>query len=110
MEYIRNLKIESKEKWISESNILEIGEWPLVNMTSRHKSRVPTIRELEIEHITKTLELAGWRVRGRNGAANILGIKPTTLEARIKKLSRKKKLELIFPKPNLETSDKFKVV
>ena len=78
---------------ISEGNILEIGEWPLENLASHHKSRVPTIKELEMEHITKILELTGWRVRGKNGAAKILGIKPTTLESKMIKLGivRKKK-------------------
>lgn len=71
---------------ISEGNLLDIGEWPLENMASSNKAGVPTLRELEIEHITKTLELTGWRVRGSSGAAKILGIKPSTLEARMKKL------------------------
>ena len=36
--------------------------------------------------ILKVLESTGWRVRGSGGAAEILGLKPTTLEARMKKL------------------------
>jgi transcriptional regulator with GAF, ATPase, and Fis domain len=32
------------------------------------------------------LEMAGWRVRGRGGAAEIMGLKPTTLDSRIAKL------------------------
>ena len=32
------------------------------------------------------LELTGWRVSGQRGAAEHLGMKPTTLEARMKKL------------------------
>ena len=32
------------------------------------------------------LEETGWRVSGERGAANILGLKRTTLEARMKKL------------------------
>jgi formate hydrogenlyase transcriptional activator len=28
-----------------------------------------------------------WRIRGKGGAAEILGLKPTTLEARMKKLA-----------------------
>jgi transcriptional regulator with GAF, ATPase, and Fis domain len=45
-----------------------------------------TLAELERKHISEVLERTGWRVRGRSGAAAILGLKPTTLEARIKKL------------------------
>jgi transcriptional regulator with GAF, ATPase, and Fis domain len=32
------------------------------------------------------LEMSGWRVRGKNGAAEMLGLKPTTLESRLEKL------------------------
>jgi PAS domain S-box-containing protein len=37
-------------------------------------------------HILKVLEMANWKVSGKNGAAERLGIKPTTLEYRMKKL------------------------
>ena len=42
--------------------------------------------ELERRHIIDMLERTGWRVSGKNGTAEILGLKPTTLEARMKKL------------------------
>jgi formate hydrogenlyase transcriptional activator len=45
-----------------------------------------TLDEVEREHILRTLEQCGWRIRGSNGAAELLGTKPTTLESRIKKL------------------------
>ena len=45
-----------------------------------------TLRELESRHIQEVLRRTGWRVRGPNGAAEVLGLKPTTLDARIKKL------------------------
>jgi formate hydrogenlyase transcriptional activator len=37
-------------------------------------------------HILSVLERVGWRVSGEKGAASLLGMKPTTLEARMKKL------------------------
>lgn len=45
------------------------------------------LKHVEKEHILKVLDSTGWRVSGKNGAAEILGLKPTTLEARMKKLS-----------------------
>jgi len=45
-----------------------------------------TMEEVEREHIRRVLEMTGWRVRGRNGAAEMLGIKPTTLESRMARL------------------------
>jgi transcriptional regulator with GAF, ATPase, and Fis domain len=49
----------------------------------------PDGRELlhiERDHILRVLEETGWRIRGRKAAAEILGLKPTTLEARMTKL------------------------
>jgi PAS domain S-box-containing protein len=45
-----------------------------------------TIEEVERNHINRELERSSWRVRGIGGAAETLGLKPTTLEARMKKL------------------------
>ncbi|ACM18541.1 sigma-54-dependent sensor transcriptional regulator, PAS and GAF domain-containing [Geotalea daltonii FRC-32] len=45
-----------------------------------------TIEGMERMHINSVLEKTGWRIRGRNGAAEILGMKPTTLNSRMKKL------------------------
>jgi len=51
-----------------------------------------TLEEAEREHIVRALERCGWRIRGSNAAAELLGMKPTTLESRIKKLG-------LVPKP-----------
>jgi len=45
-----------------------------------------TLEEAEREHILRALERCSWRIRGPNAAAELLGVKPTTLESRIKKL------------------------
>jgi transcriptional regulator with GAF, ATPase, and Fis domain len=45
-----------------------------------------TLRSFELEHIRATLESTRWRVRGQGGAAELLGLKPTTLESRMAKL------------------------
>jgi PAS domain S-box-containing protein len=44
------------------------------------------LRDLERKNTTLALEMAGWRVSGPNGAAKMLGVKPTTLADRMKKL------------------------
>jgi transcriptional regulator with GAF, ATPase, and Fis domain len=44
------------------------------------------LEEVERHHILSVLERTGWRVDGRNGAAEILGLKRTTLQAKMKKL------------------------
>jgi formate hydrogenlyase transcriptional activator len=45
-----------------------------------------SLEEVERAHIVSVLEGTGWRVSGDRGAARILGLKRTTLEARMKKL------------------------
>lgn len=45
-----------------------------------------TLRDMERQHIRDMLEQANWRVSGEKGAAKILGLNPTTLGARMKKL------------------------
>ncbi len=45
-----------------------------------------TLTELEVEHIRAVLESTSWRVRGSGGAAERLGLKPTTLESRMVRL------------------------
>ncbi|MBI2503197.1 MAG: sigma 54-interacting transcriptional regulator [Candidatus Latescibacteria bacterium] len=50
------------------------------------EARVRSLEEVEKEHILAALRAAGGRVSGRGGAAEMLGLKPTTLESRMKKL------------------------
>jgi formate hydrogenlyase transcriptional activator len=45
-----------------------------------------TMKEVERDHIRSVLEMTGWRVRGRDGAAEMLGLKPTSLESRMARL------------------------
>ena len=47
---------------------------------------VTSLATLQLEHIRATLELSKWRIRGAGGAAERLGLKPTTLESRIAKM------------------------
>ncbi len=56
--------------------------------------RFKTLKELESQHILKVLRHCNGKVRGEDGAAGILEIKPTTLESRMKKLGIKKEFVL----------------
>jgi transcriptional regulator with GAF, ATPase, and Fis domain len=44
------------------------------------------LEELERANLVAALETTGWRVAGETGAAQLLGVKPTTLSSRIKAL------------------------
>ena len=49
-------------------------------------ARGDTLVDVEKAHIKSVLDSAGWRIRGARGAANRLGLPPTTLESRMAKL------------------------
>jgi DNA-binding NtrC family response regulator len=77
---------------LSPGTQLELGEWfSIPKDTASSAAHIPTLEELQREHIMTALELTGWRVSGEKGAARLLGIKPTTLEARMKKLGIRRK-------------------
>ncbi|MCK8495373.1 sigma 54-interacting transcriptional regulator [Spirosoma sp. RP8] len=78
---------------LARSAILELAE-PLQSAlqtdlsmgTSPRVEHVQPIDETMREAILAALTKAGGRIRGRGGAAELLNLKPTTLEARMKKL------------------------
>jgi formate hydrogenlyase transcriptional activator len=47
---------------------------------------IVSFSEAERRAILHALETTGWRISGHNGAAEVLGLKPTTLHAKMKKL------------------------
>jgi PAS domain S-box-containing protein len=53
-------------------------------------SSTETLEEIDRRHILSVLEKTGWRVTGQNGAAEILGLKRSTLQAKMKKLGIKR--------------------
>ncbi len=57
---------------------LEISSLPL-------SSTVRTLEETERSQILKTLSETRWRIEGKDGAAAILGLHPSTLRARMHK-------------------------
>ncbi len=71
---------------VSTGKKLVLGEWLLTTEAPSEKSEIPTLEELESKHILEVLELKDWRVSGEKGVAKILGMKRTTLEARMQKL------------------------
>jgi len=50
-----------------------------------------TLEGVEKSHILEVVESTGWKISGRNGAAEVLGLKESTLRARMKKLGIQRK-------------------
>jgi transcriptional regulator with GAF, ATPase, and Fis domain len=59
---------------------------------------VTPLADMERGYIEKILNATRWKVSGPNGAASILGLKPTTLISRMKKLGIEKPSVVVFLK------------
>jgi transcriptional regulator with GAF, ATPase, and Fis domain len=71
---------------ISRGTSLELGEWVTLPVDPIPVRRESTLQELTRQRIIEVLEETGWRVSGPRGAAQRLGLKATTLEARMKRM------------------------
>jgi transcriptional regulator with GAF, ATPase, and Fis domain len=61
--------------------------------TSTEKDGAGNFRDMERTHIVAVLEKTGWRIAGPGGAAEVLGMKRTTLRAKMKKLGIKRSIK-----------------
>jgi len=71
---------------LSEGSQLEPIDWLSQPGGKAAFGKTLTLEEIERQHIVDVLDQTNWRVSGEKGAAKILGLNPTTLEARMKKL------------------------
>lgn len=84
---VRELKnIIERSMIMCSGHDLKIGKIDTDDFEETSPSTGKTLADVERGHILKVLEKCGWRVSGTMGAAEVLGLKPTTLEARMKKL------------------------
>jgi formate hydrogenlyase transcriptional activator len=81
---------------LSRNGVLEYGEWipteKITESTNGISTPITKLEDVEKEHIIETLKKTGWKVSGEKGAAKILGLNATTLEARMKKLGIKREV------------------
>ncbi len=67
---------------------LRLGNWFMDNNQDHLiQEKFNTLETMEKNHILNVLRETNWKIRGENGASEILDIKPTTLESRMKKLN-----------------------
>ena len=78
---------------LSEGPELEPIDWLSPSAAKASQGKPLTLDEVERQHILDVLEQTNWRVSGPKGAAAILGLKPTTLEARMKKLGIERQMK-----------------
>ena len=75
---------------ISGEQKLELAGWMPNKSREETETELLTLEDFERKYILKVLNEVMWRVSGEKGAAKILGMKPTTLESRMKKLGIKR--------------------
>jgi transcriptional regulator with GAF, ATPase, and Fis domain len=90
---------------IEHSVIVSSGDTLKLSALGESPTREPeavTLLEVEREHILKTLESTGWRIKGPHGAAKRLDLQPSTLYSRMQRLGiphRRQKDEIAAAKP-----------
>jgi len=71
----------------SKGSILKLTDNLVISAKVRSRAKLKeTLTEVERAQILNTLENTGWKIEGVNGAAGVLGLAPSTLRDRIKKL------------------------
>jgi formate hydrogenlyase transcriptional activator len=75
---------------VSHDGVLDltgfVGEPLDTAMPLRTRNGSRALVDVEREHIELVLKSAGWRIEGQGGAAQVLGLKPSTLRTRMRKL------------------------
>ncbi len=71
------------------SSCLSMGDSAIPNRDPTHESGRLTLEQVEERYIRETLDVTGWRISGRKGAAEILGLHPNTLRSKMERLGIK---------------------
>jgi transcriptional regulator with GAF, ATPase, and Fis domain len=76
---------------VSASRTLEVGiPTSSFQQSSTDMPATGSLENVERKHILEVLQKTGWRVTGKGGAAELLGLKRTTLQSRMNKLGIKR--------------------
>lgn len=70
----------------SPGPVLLLSDGPETHAFEERKDPLKGLKVIEREHILKVLGESGWKIDGRGGAASLLGLHPSTLRFRLKKL------------------------
>lgn len=68
---------------VNEGDVLKVNP---SSITLPGPTRILTLEQVEAAHVQSILKRVAWRIKGRGGAADLLGLEPSTLYSKIKKL------------------------
>jgi transcriptional regulator with GAF, ATPase, and Fis domain len=81
---VRELRNAIERAMIVSSSKTLVVQVP--KLASMETEETPSLEDTERKHIVSVLERTGWRVAGKSGAAEILGLNRSTLLSKMKKL------------------------
>ncbi|WP_159467020.1 sigma-54 dependent transcriptional regulator [Dyadobacter sp. 3J3] len=81
---------------MSPGKTLLLDDWSPRKLMVTAKGSLMTMEECERDHIIYILTKTNWKVSGKNGAAEILDMVPTTLDSRMRKLGIKRPSQFPF--------------
>jgi len=77
---------------VSEGPHLRLGEQlKFEGLLASPDASPKSLEEVERSHIVEVLEATDWKLEGRDGAAAVLGLKPSTLRSRMQKLDLRRR-------------------
>lgn len=80
----------------SSGNVLQLAK-PLQMTANDHSAQesaqIKTLSQMEKDHILQALEKSEWNISGKGGAAELLGLNPSTLRGRMRKHSIRRSLD-----------------
>jgi transcriptional regulator with GAF, ATPase, and Fis domain len=82
----RSLILKKNNSLVSFENILTIKDFSEKKEDENLEKEFLTLENMTRQHIKKALEISGCRIEGKKGAAQILGMNPSTLRSKMKKL------------------------
>jgi formate hydrogenlyase transcriptional activator len=74
----------------SPGPLLQLADWTEIESLQAKEEPLKGLEAMEREHILKVLQETGWKIDGKGGAASLLGLHPSTLRFRLKKLDIKR--------------------
>ncbi|RPH72771.1 AAA family ATPase [bacterium] len=75
---------------LTSDGVLSLNEISLPLNVEQSAPPSTTLEAVEREHILRVLVATSWRIEGPRGAAQVLGLKPSTLRSRLQKLAIKR--------------------
>jgi len=82
----KELRVPLSELKSSNATINDGDRFSSLTSLTSTSSSISTMEEAERQHILRALKQTLWRIAGPKGAANLLDLKRTTLQARMRKL------------------------